>query len=303
MKSIGIDTSNYTTSVCAYNGAEISDKRRIIPVKRGERGIRQSEGVFEHVRALPRLYAELDAAGVGAVGVSARPRNADGSYMPVFLAGKGYAEVIAKTAGVPLYEFSHQDGHIAAGILSGKCDCLLEGDFAALHISGGTTEFLKCRYNGYNFDVEIIGGTKDISAGQLIDRVGVYMGTEFPAGRAVEALAEQSEKKLKLPVSVNGGYINFSGLENKARFLLETESKAVVSRAVLDAVGESLIKAAKSIFNKIESKRLLAVGGVASNKIIRGALSANLNADVYFASPEMSSDNAAGIAYLAYMQK
>lgn len=299
MKCLGIDTSNYTTSVCVFDGKNIDSKRRIIPVKKGSRGIRQSEGVFEHVRALPALYNELDVSEIGAVGVSVKPRNTEGSYMPVFLAGKSSAEVIAKTAGIPLYTFSHQDGHIAAGILSAKAKKLLDGEFLVLHISGGTTEILNCRFNGYNFDAEIIGGTLDISAGQLIDRAGVYMGTEFPAGSKVEKLAASAKKHLKLSVSVKGSYINFSGAENQMRSMLEKESREDVSYAVLASVRDALIKALKNT----KKERLLVVGGVAANGIIRSGISESLDEEVYFASPELSSDNAAGIACLAYMNR
>ena len=299
---LGFDTSNYTTSVCTYDGENINSKRSIIPIKQGERGIRQSDGVFYHLKTLPKLYNELDIHNVSAVGVSTRPRNQDGSYMPVFLAGEGYAKVVAKTLGVPLYEFSHQDGHIAAGILSGECTELLEGDFLSVHLSGGTTEILKCRYNSHGFDAEIIGKTLDISAGQLIDRSGVYMNMPFPSGKYIEAEAKKSDKILKMPISVKDTDMNFSGTENKVLEYLKTESIPNISRSVLYAVSKTLIKAINTAVLKTGINRVMLVGGVASNKILREEFKAEINADIYFAKPEFSTDNALGIAYLTYLK-
>ena len=164
MSTIGFDTSNYTTSTAWTDGKTDINVRQILYVKDGERGIRQSDGVFQHMKLMPVMYEKLseqiDFKEVKAVGVSTRPRCVEGSYMPVFLAGEGYAKVVADTLGVPLYEFSHQDGHIMAGIYSSGSFELLENDFISVHLSGGTTEILKSRYNGFNFDNEIIGGSK-----------------------------------------------------------------------------------------------------------------------------------------------
>lgn len=298
---LGFDTSNYTTSVAAYEKDNVRNERLIIPVKQGERGIRQSDGVFHHLKTLPKLYNNLDLSDVRAIGVSTRPRNLEDSYMPVFLAGEGYGEVVAKTLNIPIHKFSHQDGHIGAGIMSGNATELLEDEFLALHLSGGTCEILKCRYNGYNFDTEILGGTKDISAGQLIDRSGVYMGMKFPSGREMEKCAKEYEKEIKLPVSVKGEWINFSGLENKVKDLLGKEKNADISRAVLSAVSVSLEKALNYVIDITGVNRILAVGGVMSNSYLRQEFINNINAKIYFATPEYSTDNAAGIAYLTYI--
>lgn len=301
MMYLGFDTSNYTTSVAAYEKDNVRNERLIIPVKQGERGIRQSDGVFHHLKTLPKLYNNLDLSDVRAIGVSTRPRNLEDSYMPVFLAGEGYGEVVAKTLNIPIHKFSHQDGHIGAGIMSGNATELLEDEFLALHLSGGTCEILKCRYNGYNFDTEILGGTKDISAGQLIDRSGVYMGMKFPSGREMEKCAKEYEKEIKLPVSVKGEWINFSGLENKVKDLLGKEKNADISRAVLSAVSVSLEKALNYVIDITGVNRILAVGGVMSNSYLRQEFINNINAKIYFATPEYSTDNAAGIAYLTYI--
>lgn len=305
---IGIDTSNYTDSVAAVYGEAVISERRLLPVKEGERGIRQSDGVFHHMKLLPELFSELagkiDIKKVAAVGVSTRPRNAEGSYMPVFLAGEGYARVISDALGVPLYRFSHQDGHIMAGIYSCGAEELLSGEFLSVHLSGGTTEILKSRFIGNGFSHEIIGGTRDISAGQFIDRIGVRLGLRFPAGKALEELSQNAKKEVKLPVSTDGAYMNFSGIETKAARIAAECDNSELALGVLTAVKNTLVKALNSAVSLTGIERILAVGGVASNGLIRKGFKRELNGQVFFASPELSTDNAVGIAKLAeFMQK
>ncbi len=298
MSTIGFDTSNYTTSVAVFEDGEVTQSRKLLDVKDGERGLRQSDALFQHIRQFPEVINSLNInAGISAVGVSIRPRSVDGSYMPVFLAGKAFAECASSVLGVPLYTFSHQDGHIMAGIKSAEAMDLLDRDFISVHMSGGTTEILKTRYNGHGFNVEIVGGTKDISAGQVIDRVGVAMGMKFPCGKEMDEIACISKEIENLPVSVIGGYFNFSGLETKASGIVNGNKEAVVSGVFL-AVAKTLEKAISHCISETGTNDVLLVGGVASSKYITGFLKSKLNCRLLVASPELSSDNACGIAIL-----
>lgn len=104
----GIDTSNYTTSVAVFDGEHIIQKKQLLTVKKGERGLRQSEALFQHTVNLPilinRLKEETGEFNPEAIGVSNRPRNAEGSYMPCFLAGKSAAASASSFCSIPLYE-------------------------------------------------------------------------------------------------------------------------------------------------------------------------------------------------------
>ncbi len=299
---LGIDTSNYTTSVAAVDGDKVHSVRKILDVKEGERGIRQSDGVFQHMKLLPSLYRELaqtiDLSHAAAIGVSVRPRNAAGSYMPVFLAGSGYAQVISDTLKIPLFEFSHQDGHIMAGIFSSGGYELLNDEFISVHLSGGTTEILKTIYKNCRFENEIIGGTRDISAGQYIDRIGVRLKMRFPAGKHMEKAAMSTEKYIRLPVNTDGTYINFSGAETKASRMADECDVNELAKGVLLSASEAIIRAVNCALEKYGLCRVLAVGGVASNSLLRQLMKEKINGTVYFADKEYSTDNAAGIAVL-----
>jgi len=224
---IGIDTSNYTTSVALMNtdGELVANIKRPLPVKAGECGLRQSDAVFAHVKNIPSAMQEareyLKGSVPVAVGVSTRPRNIDGSYMPCFLSGVSVAEGISATLGIPLFRYSHQCGHVMAAIYSsGRFDLLENENFCAFHVSGGTTEVLRVTPRETAFLSELVGGTKDLNAGQVIDRVGVFMGLPFPCGAHIEKLALQNNNKIpNRKISVSDISVNLSGLENIAKGL------------------------------------------------------------------------------------
>lgn len=301
---LGIDTSNYTTSLAiADEAGEIVANFKIpLAVKVGERGLRQSDAVFQHTKNLPEIFllAEefFEKYKPIAVGVSVTPRSCEGSYMPCFLAGKSAAYALSKTMKIPLFELSHQNGHVMAAAYSAKMPTpLLERMFLAFHVSGGTTEALLVSPSGADFKCEIIGGTKDINAGQAIDRVGVAMGFDFPCGPQLERAALLNAVKPPKPsICVKYGFCNLSGLENKALKLYEeTGNRELVSAYTLDFVGATLEQMTRDIKARYEDCPILYSGGVMSCSILQNRLKKE---NTYFAEPKFSADNAAGIALL-----
>lgn len=301
---LGIDTSNYTTSVALMydDGELIANIKRPLKVNDGERGLRQSDAVFAHIKNIPSAMEETREYLAGrmpiAIGVSERPRNIDGSYMPCFLAGVSVAEGISASLGVPLYKFSHQCGHVMAALYSSGALKLLENNFAAFHISGGTTELLIVKGSDTGFDSKLVGGTKDLNAGQIIDRIGVYLGMPFPAGPSLERAALEYEGKIpSKKVSVDGTYANLSGLENMARKLYE-ESLDISKTAafVFEYLGNSIVKMCEGLLEKYGEMPFVFAGGVMCNSIIKAKLKEKFEA--YFAEPMMSADNAVGIVEL-----
>lgn len=303
---LGVDTSNYTTSLAlACDGKVIANVRHLLPVESGKKGLRQSDAVFLHTKALPTLSHELfknasyDKSELCAVGVSARPRDAEGSYMPCFLAGVSFATAISDALGLPLYDFSHQAGHISAAVYSCGAPSEFDGDFLSFHVSGGTTEALYTKNSDHTYACEIVGGTNDASAGQMIDRAGVMMGLSFPCGKALDELSQASEKNLGKCVSIKNAYFSMSGLENKtAKFLSDGENYSDIAAFLLESIASCLEKSSLFLREKYGNMPILFAGGVMSNGIIRKRLSKINN--VYFASPELSCDNACGTALLTY---
>lgn len=301
---VGIDTSNYTTSaaLCDCEGRVLANLKRPLQVAEGERGLRQSDALFAHVKNLPELMralsSELDGREVTAVGVSARPRDAEGSYMPCFLAGEVAAEALAARGGLKVYRFSHQSGHImAAAYSSGASEELLGAPFCAFHISGGTTEIVRVVPKTAGFDVSLLGGTRDLNAGQAIDRAGVAMGLKFPCGPELERLALGNKAKLPAAkICVEGLECNLSGLENStARVYGRDKDRELAAAFVLDFVGRTLRRLLENLQKEYPGERVLFAGGVMSNSIIKKMLAGD---GIYFAEPAFSADNAAGISLL-----
>lgn len=301
MPVLGLDTSNYTTSAALFDGQSGENVGRLLDVRPGELGLRQSDALFQHVKRLPGLLEELldKEPDIQAVGASTRPRAVEGSYMPCFLVGEGQGRGIAAALGVPFYPHSHQQGHLAAAAWSaGRLD-LLDAPFLAWHLSGGTTELLHIRPNGFTVDAEIIGGTSDISAGQLIDRTGVLLGLQFPAGKALDELSRQDGSDLAFSVRLDGLTFSLSGMENQVKALAEWgETKANIARFAIATVAGVVCRATVEAQKQYPGLPVLCSGGVASNTRLREALSEACGA--IFAQPKYSTDNAMGTAILTW---
>lgn len=314
---VGIDTSNYTTSaaLCDETGRILLNRKIPLPVREGEKGLRQSDAVFHHVRGIPEAAEAVrevlrslsaEEGRIAAIGYSAYPRDNAGSYMPCFLAGKSAAEFASALLGVPAYPFSHQAGHVMAALASA---CFNNGldmgermtrPFLAFHVSGGTTDVLLCRPGSASerlFDIEQVGGTRDINAGQAIDRCGVLMGIPFPCGAEMDLAALRFEGKVRRDkLAVDGMYCNLSGLENKsAAMYRETGSMEETSAYVLDFIGRTLEKITLNALEAFGEMPVIYAGGVMSSAYIKK----RLGQYGYFASPQFSSDNASGTALLA----
>lgn len=309
---LGIDTSNYTTSLSLYNSdnGKMYMKRRLLPVKEGERGLRQSDCVFLHNKALPELFSELineikkdglDIRDIQAIGVSSKPVRSEKSYMPCFTLGLSYAKTISGILNVPLFEFSHQEGHIAAAVysLDENARAKFSGRFVAMHISGGTSDCLTVESDGGGYCAKRCGGTLDLNFGQAVDRTGVRLGFAFPCGKEMQEYALKSAKKYSPKISVNGLDYHVSGLENMAEKMIDAgEDKGDVCRFVFDYTADTLIKVIENI-RKTDKSPVLLAGGVMSNSIIRERILSKFECDdIFFSASVYSSDNACGIAYL-----
>ena len=305
MPVLGLDTSNYTTSAAVFDGEGGRNQGRLLEVRPGELGLRQSDALFQHVKHLPEVVeALLGEEGLGtvqAVGASTRPRAVEGSYMPCFLAGASQGQVLSQVLGVPFYAFSHQQGHLAAAAWSaGRLD-LLDRPFLAWHLSGGTTELLRVEpeEDGVAVRAEILGGTSDISAGQLIDRTGVLLGLSFPAGKEVEKLSRQAQKREYYKVKVKDLTFSLSGMENKVRQMVQRgEEPAEVAWFAQETVCRVVQACTKAAMEAYPGLPVLCSGGVASNGRLKELLRQNCGA--LFAQPQFSTDNAMGTAVLTW---
>ena len=300
MRVIGFDTSNYTTSIAYFDGTQGVNCSQLLPVKQGELGLRQSDAVFHHTKSLPelsgRLFSHVQTDSISAVGVSTRPRAVEGSYMPCFMVGYSHAKLLSDALHVPLFEVSHQQGHVAASLWSaGRLD-LMDKPHLAWHLSGGTTELLLVEPDGKNVKCKRIGGTTDISAGQLIDRTGVMLGLPFPAGKHLDLLSKDAKGREVFKVKCPGTEFSLSGVQNKVQ-QFHNGSDADTAAYALRCVAYAVYKATENALKLYPGLEVVFSGGVASNSMLR-ELTKDLNP--VFCEPQYSTDNALGVAVLTH---
>jgi len=300
---LGLDTSNYTTSVALFDSItnEIFMEKKLLPTEKGSLGLRQSDAVFSHIKQISSLVErvmENRSKPIKAIGVSAFPRRAEGSYMPCFLVGETLAETLGAVLKVPVYKFSHQEGHIVSALYSADKLSLLKDKFIAFHISGGTTDALLVKPDGELFDIEPVASSLDLKAGQLVDRVGVMLNCEFPCGPQIERLALNNTELIKTKPTMKGVNCCLSGVQNKCEKLLsDGKSPEYIAAFCLESIKSALFSMAEELIKIYGNLPLIFAGGVMSNSIIRAQVEAEFGA--FFAKPQFSSDNAAGIAILA----
>lgn len=307
---LGLDTSNYTTSVafCDADSGAMVQQKRLLPVKTGEIGLRQSDAVFHHVRQLPEVIEALRREADGdllAAAASDRPQERDGSYMPCFLVGAGMARQLGALLRIPVHFFTHQQGHIAAALTSADKLDLRHAPFLAFHMSGGTTDAVYVRPDRDKvFTCEIVACSLDLKAGQLIDRTGHMLGLPFPAGPALEALALQADDR-QVPAprpSMDGACCHLSGVENQCRSMLQNgRPPEEIALFCLKSIEAALFAMTDALLRRYGPLPLLYAGGVMSNSLLKKSLTEAFGG--CFAPPAFSADNAAGIATLCRIKE
>ena len=305
---MGIDTSNYTTSIsfCDQGGQVLVNYKQLLPVKKDQVGLRQSDACFAHIKnilGVPQrlLPAGYTVADIAAIGVSTSPTTAEGSYMPCFMVGNSFANLLANLLGVPLYTFSHQQGHIMAALYGANALDLLQGPFLAFHVSGGTTDMLLVKAKDNQLQIQQIGASLDLKAGQAVDRVGHMLGIPFPAGPQLDQLACKSKQTFRCRPVIKGLNCCLSGLENQCQKMLnDRQPSEDIARYCIEFIQQTLAKMTAAALNQYGTMPILFAGGVMSNTIIQDSLSKQFGGR--FAPPVFSSDNAAGISLLCYRE-
>lgn len=320
---LALDTSNYTTSAAAadLSGHILADERRLLEVEKGKRGLRQSQAFFQHMNRLPEqieaVCLTLQKVGIeiAAVAASDRPRPVEGSYMPCFLAGKSTGAAIASALHVPFFTFSHQEGHIAAvaGIRPADAEMIV------FHLSGGTGEMVRVLGNHPR---DILGGIRDISFGQLLDRIGVAGGLEFPAGKPMDQMALEYREQIRFrfsrtgrrivengclhPIFIDGSEADLSGIETECLRALEKDCPlGMLSAELFFRITDALAALAEAACAGTGIREMHFAGGVASSQFIRQELVpilAKRGIRAEFGEPQLSSDNACGTAILGAAQ-
>ena len=173
-----------------------------------------------------------------------------------------------------------------------------------MHLSGGTTDVLRVQTEREGIAaIEPIGCSKDLHAGQVVDRLGVSMGLPFPAGKHLELLAQKAEsRRIRLPSSVRGTECSLSGVESAAQRLLEEGARPEeVAFGIYDCLARTIAKLVAHAAETADCRDVLLSGGVASSLLLRDLLLKRCAPDLrlHYGLPALSSDNAVGVAIAA----
>ena len=205
---------------------------------------------------------------------------------------------VAALLGVPCFASNHQRGHLEAAMVDSGAE---PGALLALHLSGGTTELLA--YDGER--ITLLGGSLDLHAGQLVDRVGVALGLPFPAGPHLEELAVRGTSQARIPVSMEQGglYCHLSGAETQLqRWITAGEMPAEhIAREAYDLLARTVARLLDGACRRTGARQALVVGGVASSALLRRLVGDRLSrlrspVRVLYGQAQYSADNAAGVA-------
>ncbi len=307
---LGIDTSAYTTSVSIIDMNDnniIYDSRKKLNVPKKSVGLRQQEAVFQHLGNIPEILNEfnINFNEIHIISVSSKPRNFEDSYMPVFMVGKNYGQVLSKSCDAKLIEYSHQEGHVSAALIDYYKN--IKHPFLTIHISGGTTEFLLTKKVKKGFEFKILGGTKDITFGQLIDRLGVFMKFPFPSGKKMEEFINDKNNVIRMPKISGNTYINLSGIENflKDKYISKKYTNEEIISSLFDYIKKCILHIIKEINKDYYFNSIVITGGVSSNNYLRYNIEKQLSKDFKIIFPNIgcSTDNALGNCFLPVMDR
>ncbi len=303
MLALGIDTSNYATSISVIDYEKkqvVLNEKHFLTVKQGECGLRQQDAVFGHIKnlieVLELVHSKFDLSDVQAVGVSVKPTNEENSYMPCFLVGKVISQAIKVVKNIPVIETTHQDGHLNSALFYLNNEELYNKKIIVFHVSGGTTDMILVEKGKIK---DTVGSSLDLFAGQAVDRLGVKLGFSFPAGVYVSKMAAACDEKFSPKVSVKGLNCNLSGLENQCDKLIQQGyNNEYICKYCLSFIAKTLLKMAQNARELYGDLPIVFAGGVMSSDIIREIILKKLN-NSYFVEALFSQDNAIGVAAVA----
>jgi N6-L-threonylcarbamoyladenine synthase len=254
-------------------------------------------------RIRPLIEAALHRSGSSLTEIDCVAATRGPGLLTSLLVGYSAAKGLAIGLGKPFIGINHLEGHLLSPFLPG-----IDRAFPSigLIVSGGHTMLVRSTGIGA---YHLLGRTLDDAAGEAFDKVAKLLELPYPGGPEIDRLARQGNpKKFDLPRSMakSGDFnFSFSGLKTAVRYLLpklegdfHADLCASFQEAVVDVLVQKTIRAAERSGVQV----VTVSGGVSANsrlrsKMLEATTSARL--DLKLASPSLSTDNAAMIAYAA----
>jgi N6-L-threonylcarbamoyladenine synthase len=253
--------------------------------------------------------ARIEVGEVDAVAATQGP-GLPSALMVGFKAGQAMAFALrARFLGI-----HHHEAHLYSPWIAGTPATADFSQFepnVSLIVSGGHTmlvhveSLLKHR---------VLGSTVDDAAGECFDKAGKLIGLPYPAGPAIDRLAEQGNPRAfdfpRPMINEPHADFSFSGLKTSIRYFLRDHPAlledrktvcdlcASIQAAIVDVLVAKTIRAAK----QLRVGCVTASGGVTCNRALRKQLveiSSRENLKLRLADATLCTDNAAMIGILA----
>ncbi len=312
MRVLGIETSCDETGVAVYDSeggllANILYSQVELHAEYG--GVVPELASRDHIRkTLPLIRQALDEAGTSAGQVDGVAYTAGPGLVGALMVGATVSRSLAYAWSVPAVGVHHMEGHLLAPMLEHDPP---QFPFIALLVSGGHTQLVHVAGIGR---YRLLGESLDDAAGEAFDKTAKMLGLPYPGGPQIAKLAlEGNAGRYDFPRPMTrkpGLDFSFSGLKTYTRNTiidasqggvpLDAATRADIAAAFEEAVVDTLVLKCRRALKQTGLKQLLIAGGVSANTRLRqslGQMLRKLDGQVYYARPELCTDNGAMIAY------
>lgn len=296
------DSDNGLLAHCLFSQIDMHmDYGGVVPELASRDHIRKTIPLIEQVLS----EAKLDKSDIDGIAYTAGP-----GLVGALMVGSSIAQGLALALDIPIIGVHHMEGHLLAPMLE---EAPPEFPFLGLLVSGGHSQLVSVKGIG---EYEILGESIDDAAGEAFDKAAKMLGLDYPGGPRIAKFAQQAREtdgtpyRFPRPMTDRPGLdFSFSGLKTftlntvnaiKEERELNDEDRAQVALAFEEAVVDTMRIKCKRALEQTGFKTLVIAGGVSANTHLREvleAMTAKLQAKVFYARPEFCTDNGAMIAY------
>lgn len=254
---LGIESTAHTFGVgVVKDGNVLSNVKNMYTNDSG--GIIPHEAARHHKKIADEVYIQtLDEAKIKEEDIDAIAFSQGPGLHLCLLEGMRFAKSLSLKLNKPVIPVNHCVAHLEVGRVTGAKDPIL------LYCSGANTQVIAYASGKYR----IFGETLDTGVGNFIDSFARYAGIGFPGGPKIEELAKKSKNYVKLPYTVKGMDVAFSGILTNLRQKLEKKQVPLedLAYSLQETVFAMLIETAERALAHVGKKELLLGGGVACN--------------------------------------
>jgi N6-L-threonylcarbamoyladenine synthase len=255
----------------------------------------------------PLVRRAMREAGISAGELVAVAATSGPGLAPALLVGASYAKGFALALGIPYLALNHLEGHLLSPFFGAD----VIPPHIALLVSGGHTQLIEVRGAGI---YRVMGGTLDDAAGEAFDKAAKLLGLGYPGGVLIDRLADGGDpEKHPFPRAfLERGNLDFSfsGLKTSVRYYLEKhpdlsgspDGMADLCASIRKAIVSVLLLKTERAMEESGMRRIAVSGGVSANSSLRAGLKDLCRVkgwELHLPAPELSTDNAAMMAYAA----